>query len=92
DSSGNPLGQTGGFALAGSLQPSAPFASAAPSSSSLDPPSAEGFSGDLIPAGPGAGPTSVPEPSTLLLALVALLGVAIMARRRIALANEVGQC
>jgi autotransporter-associated beta strand protein len=72
DSSGNPLGQSSGFALAGSLQPSAPFASGAPSSSSLDPPSAEGFSGDPIPAGPGADPTAVPEPTTLLLALLGL--------------------
>ncbi|HEV3416793.1 MAG TPA: hypothetical protein VG056_08280, partial [Pirellulales bacterium] len=42
----NPLGQSSGLALAGSLQSTTPFPPGAPSSSSLYPPSAEGFSGD----------------------------------------------
>ncbi|HEV2972555.1 MAG TPA: autotransporter-associated beta strand repeat-containing protein [Pirellulales bacterium] len=66
DSSGNPLAE--------SLQPSGPFAVGAAGFSSLDPPSAAGFSGDPIPAGPpveganlGGSPSAVPEPSGLLL-------------------------
>jgi fibronectin-binding autotransporter adhesin len=70
-----------GLELAGSLQPSAPIASGAPNSSNLDPPSAEGFSGDPIQAEPGAGPPSVPEPSAVVLALLGLCGLAIAARR-----------
>jgi fibronectin-binding autotransporter adhesin len=87
DALGNPLGQSSGLALAGSLQSTAPFTAGAPSSSSLDPPSAEDFSGDPIPAGPGADPTAVPEPSTLLLALVALVGAAMMTRGQVARAS-----
>jgi fibronectin-binding autotransporter adhesin len=84
---GGPLGQSNGFAPASSLQSSAPFASGAPSSSSSDPPSAEGFSGDPIPAGPGAdgvgaggNPSAVPEPSTLVLALLAVIGAVVKTR------------
>jgi hypothetical protein len=76
-----PATLSSGLALAVSLQSSDSFAFGAPASSSLDPPSAEGFSGDPIPAGPGSGPTAVPEPSTLLLALLGLCGLAITARR-----------
>jgi autotransporter-associated beta strand protein len=96
DSSGNPLGESSGFALAGSLQPSAPFASGAPSSSSLDPPSAEGFSGDSMPAGPfvngaavGIDPAAVPEPSALLLAVIAATGAAGMIRGPVGLRRAV---
>jgi hypothetical protein len=78
----NPLGQSSGFALAGSLQSTVPFASGAPSSSTLDPPSAEGFSGDPIPAGLGADPTTVPEPSTLPLALLGMAALGRLAWRR----------
>ncbi|HEV2973010.1 MAG TPA: autotransporter-associated beta strand repeat-containing protein [Pirellulales bacterium] len=75
-----------GIAFADSLQPTAPFASGAPSSSNLDPPSAEGFSGDPIPAGPGAdpiggNPTGVPEPSSIALCLMAM-GGGVLCRRR----------
>jgi hypothetical protein len=95
DSSGNPLGsalsgplgQSSGFVLASSLQPTTPFASGSPGSSSSDPPSAEGFSGDPIPAGPfvngatlNGNPSAVPEPSSALLALLTI-GAATMARR-----------
>ena len=83
DSSGNPLAESNGLALTGSLQPTTPFAAGAPSSSNLDLPSAEGFSGDPIPAGPGAvgfgtgsNPSAVPEPSTLALVALALCGLA----------------
>ncbi|HEV2970839.1 MAG TPA: autotransporter-associated beta strand repeat-containing protein [Pirellulales bacterium] len=76
-----PATLSSGFVLADSLQSTAPFASGAPSSSGMDPPSAEGFSGDPIPAGPGADPAAVPEPSTLVLLVVAFGGIVFMARR-----------
>jgi hypothetical protein len=88
DASGNPLGESGGFAVAGSLQSSAPFAYGAPGPSGLDPPSVEGFSGNPIPAGPFASgatvasnPSAVPEPSTVVLAVLALFGAMAMVRR-----------
>lgn len=94
DSSGNPLGKSSGLSVAASSQPTAPFASGAPSSSILDLPSAEGLSGDPIPAGPGADGIgaggnclALPEPWTLLLALFALCGGATMARGRVARAS-----
>jgi autotransporter-associated beta strand protein len=78
DSSGNPLGQSSGFALAGSLVRSGPFGESVISSANLSSISAD--STDLaVPAAGnsvGIGNTSqVPEPSTLLLALLAVLGV-----------------
>jgi autotransporter-associated beta strand protein len=76
DASGNPLGQSSGHALAGSLLPSGPFGSDGNSSANL---SSEGGS-DRASLSPGSSivggaSTSVPEPSTLLLALFAVLGV-----------------
>jgi fibronectin-binding autotransporter adhesin len=78
-----PATLSSGLELADSLQSTAPFASGAPGSSSLDPPSAAGFSGDPIPAGPfvNGNVSAVPEPSALVLALLALIGAAMMARR-----------
>jgi hypothetical protein len=76
DASGNPRGQSSGFALAGSLSSSGPFGADAVTSTNLR-------SGGLADLGvPSFGdsdgrvnPSSVPEPSTLLLALLAVLGV-----------------
>jgi autotransporter-associated beta strand protein len=73
DAAGNPLGQM-------SSEPSTAAGGAAASFSD-SPSSAEGFDGDPIPAGSGPAPLStgsgqaVPEPSTLLLAFLALLGL-----------------
>jgi hypothetical protein len=78
DASGNPLGQSSGLALAGSLVRSGPFGESVISSVSLSRIAAD--STDL--AGPAAGDSvgignasQVPEPSTLGLALLAVLGV-----------------
>jgi fibronectin-binding autotransporter adhesin len=78
DASGNPLGQSSGFALAGSLTPSIPFAVGGMSSASLS--NATTGSADLANSTTGKSvesnnPAPVPEPSTLLLALLAVLGV-----------------
>jgi fibronectin-binding autotransporter adhesin len=77
DASGNPLGQTSGLALAGSLTPIAPFGAGGVSSANLN-----GAGGGTDPSvlstgnsAVGGNPSSVPEPSTLLLALLAVLGV-----------------
>ena len=73
DESGNPLAQSGGFALAGSLASSASFASGAPSSSSLlgVGSTAAGDGGSLGGASSGvslsSGVAAVPEPATLVL-------------------------
>ena len=73
DASGNPLAQSGGMAMAGSLGSSAPFASGAPASSSLlaaggSPASAAGsLSGASSGVNLGGGVSAVPEPATLVL-------------------------
>ncbi len=86
DASGNPLNLSSGFAVAGSLTPSGPFGAGGISSANLS----SGGSGDpaalsLGNSAGGANPSSVPEPSTLLLVLVAIAGLAgkgIASRRR----------
>ncbi len=78
DASGNPLGQSGGFALAESLTPSGPFEESVNSSASLSSIAADSTDLAVSAAGNsvGIGNTSqVPEPSTLLLALLAVLVV-----------------
>jgi hypothetical protein len=80
DADGNPIGQSNGFALASSLTSSGPFGTLGMRSASLS--TAIIDSADLaIPTiwnSVGSdNPAPVPEPSTLLLALLAVLGVAI---------------
>jgi autotransporter-associated beta strand protein len=78
DAAGNPLDQPNGVDLAGSLTPSSPFAAGGLSSASLS----IGTTGSADIVGPMIGNpvesnnlSPVPEPSTLLLALLAVLGV-----------------
>jgi fibronectin-binding autotransporter adhesin len=86
DASGNPLTPSSGFAMAGSLTPSGPFgaggvSSANSSSSGSGDPAALSMGNSVG----GANPSSVPEPSTLLLVLVGIAGLAgqgIASRRR----------
>ncbi len=88
DSAGNPLAQSGGFALANSLAPSGPFGADGISSADLS--SGGGGAADLASMSPansalGGNPSSVPEPSALLLVLLAITGLAgqgIASRRR----------
>src|SRR5262249_15827337 len=78
DSAGSPLGQSNGLALASSLAPSGPFdigVSSLAASSSI----AAGKT-DMLPLSTGnstlvGNASVVPEPSTLLMALLAALGV-----------------
>ena len=76
DSSGNPLGQSSGSALADSLTTSGPFGARGISSANL---SSGGIADLGVPSfGESVGiynPAPVPEPSTLLLALLTILGV-----------------
>jgi autotransporter-associated beta strand protein len=81
DASGSPLGQLSGLALASSLTPSNPFGTLGMSSANLS--TADSNSADLavLAMGKSVGsdnPSSVPEPSTLALALLAVLGVVSM--------------
>jgi autotransporter-associated beta strand protein len=75
DASGNPLVQSSGFALAGSVTPGGTFGARGISSANL---SSGGLADLGVPSfGDSVGrvnPSSVPEPSTLLLALLAVLG------------------
>lgn len=78
DASGNPLSQSSGLALSGSLTPSGPFGVSGISVADLSS-IAEGDT-DAAAMSPGNSATGgnsspVPEPSTLLLVLVAFLGV-----------------
>ena len=78
DASGNPLDQPSGVALAGSLTPSSPFAAGGMSSANLSSISADGTDLAVPAAGNSVGignASQVPEPSTLLMALLAVLGV-----------------
>ena len=79
DSSGNPLGEASGFALAGSLANNSPIAPSTITSASL-PASVGSLSlGSTVPGlSLGGGTAAVPEPSTLL--LVVLGGLAFLAR------------
>jgi uncharacterized protein YjbI with pentapeptide repeats len=78
DASGNPTGQSSGFALADLLTPSGPFGAGDTSFTNLS--SIAARDTDLIPLLAGNPAVSgnslpVPEPSTLALALLAVLGV-----------------
>jgi hypothetical protein len=78
DASGNPLSQSSGFALAGSLTPSDPFGADGSNSAKLNVGSVGGA--DLATLSPrnsdlGSNASAVPEPSTLVLMLIALSSV-----------------
>ena len=78
DASGNPLDQSSGFALVSSLTNSGPFGAPGMSSASLSSATTGSEGVAVLAMGNSVGsnnPTSVPEPSTLLLALLAVLGV-----------------
>jgi fibronectin-binding autotransporter adhesin len=78
DASGNPLGMSGGFALAESLTPSGPFGADGIRSANLSSIAADSADQVVLAIGKSVGsnnPALVPEPSTLLLALLAVLGV-----------------
>jgi hypothetical protein len=76
DASGNPLGQSSGFALAGSLSSSGSFGADDITSTNL---SNGGLANLGVPSFSDSfervNSSSVPEPSTLLLVLLAVLGV-----------------
>jgi PEP-CTERM motif len=77
DASGNPLGQSSGLALAGSLTPSGPIGEGVISSTSMSSIAADSTDLAVPAAGNSVGISNaspVPEPSTLLLALLAVLG------------------
>jgi fibronectin-binding autotransporter adhesin len=77
DVSGNPLIQSNGFALAGSLTPGDPFG-ADGGIGSTDPSSGDSTDLAAVSLGhsaTGDNPAAVPEPSTLLLGLIAVSGV-----------------
>jgi hypothetical protein len=69
DATGNPLSSSGGLAVAGSPEPSASFGAAGPAAPSGA--GANSLSGGLGSSAPLAGASEVPEPSALILALVA---------------------
>ena len=78
DASGNPLNSSSGLAVSDSLTPSEPFGvgeTGSASVSSVD----QGVDVTAVSLGNSVGgdPSPVPEPSTLLLALLAVLGVVI---------------
>jgi hypothetical protein len=75
DAAGNPLGQSSGFALAGSLTPSGPFGTGGIGYADLSSGGADPGVSLLGSSAVGGNPSSVPEPSTLLLALLSVLGV-----------------
>ena len=82
DASGNPLGQSGGSALGVSLAPSGPFGAAGIGLVGMN----SGGDSELTSLSPsssdGSGnPSSVPEPSTLLLILLAIMSLIGRSRR-----------
>jgi autotransporter-associated beta strand protein len=77
DASGNPLGQSSGLVVASSLTPSGPFGAGETSSASLSSIAADSTDLAVPAAGNSVGignASQVPEPSTLLLALLVVLG------------------
>ncbi len=76
DSAGNPLGQSNGLALAGSLTPSDPIGAGGIGSAGLSGDGSELASPPLADSALGGNPSSVPEPSTLVLILFAITGLA----------------
>jgi autotransporter-associated beta strand protein len=83
DAAGNPLGQSGGFALADSLTPSGPVGAEETSSAGV---SSVGGGVDVaalsLDNSVGGNPSPVPEPSTAVLVLLAVLGVICTELRR----------
>ena len=78
DASGKPLGQPSGLALAGSLSASGPFGEGVISSTSMSSIAADSTDLAVPAAGNSVGignASPVPEPSTLLLVLLAVLNV-----------------
>jgi autotransporter-associated beta strand protein len=85
DSSGNPLGQSSGFALANSLTPGGPYGADGISSAALSSCGTDSAALSLPDSAAGGNPSPVPEPSALLLVLLAVTGLAghgIALRRR----------
>jgi hypothetical protein len=79
DPNGNPTAASGGLVLAGSLAPSGPFAEGVINSESMSTATTDSTDLAILAMGKPVGsdnPAPVPEPSTLLLALLATLGVA----------------
>ena len=78
DASGNPLNSSSGLGVADSLTPSEPLGAGETSSANV---SSVGQGADVaaesLGNSVGGDPSPVPEPSTLLLALFAVLGVVI---------------
>jgi fibronectin-binding autotransporter adhesin len=83
DAAGNPVGQSSGLTLAGSLVPSGPFGDNVLSSSNL---TASGvlsaISSTLSGSDLGGSAAVVPEPTTLILALLGLASVGCRSRRK----------
>ena len=85
DVSGNPLFQQTGAALAGSLTPDDPFGAGGISSTGVSSGGSELSTTSLADSALSGNPSSVPEPSTLLLVLLDITGLAgqeIALRRR----------
>jgi hypothetical protein len=86
DSLGNPLGQSSGLALAGSLTPSDSFGAGALTSSNML--ASDGSTASDLTLGSilgshtlGGSAAAVPEPTTLLLALLGLVSLGCVPRR-----------
>jgi fibronectin-binding autotransporter adhesin len=75
DASGNPLGSSSGLALAGSLEPTDSFAAGTSSSAALQGEDSLAGSGSSAPV---TGASAVPEPSSIV--LLVLAGIACLAR------------
>ena len=78
DALGNPLVQSSGSALSISLRPSGPFGTSGIESANFISESGDTAPAVLSPGNStvGGNPATVPEPSALLLALLAVLGAA----------------
>ena len=87
DASGNPLGQSSGLGLAGSLEPNEPFGAAALSSSNSLASGGSSESGSTLGVETlggrnlGSSVVAVPEPTTLLPALLGLAALGCLSRR-----------